>query len=231
MFFPFLDPTFILLIPAVILAIWAQSKVSGAYRKYSRLRNSAGITGAQVARRILDQYGLQDIEVQAVQGRMSDHYDPVKRVLRLSSENYESPSIAAMAIAAHESGHALQHAEGYAALKFRHAMVAPVNIGSTLAFPLFFIGLIFASPTLMDVGIVFFSLAVLFHMVTLPVELDASRRAVRILSTDGYILPEEAKGAKRMLSAAAWTYVAAATMAVLQLLRLVLLRGMFGGDD
>ncbi len=230
MFMPLFDPTIILLLPALVLALWAQNKVMSAYRRYSRIPSSSGLTGAQTARRILDRFGLQDVRVEAAQGTLSDHYDPLKRVVRLSPDNYSRPSLAAMAIAAHEVGHAIQHKEGYAALKVRHAIVGPVQFGSWLAFPLFFIGLLFASPAMMDIGIVLFSIAVLFHLVTLPVEFDASRRAIAILSTDGYVAPGEAAGARKVLSAAAWTYVAAATMALLQLVRLILLRGVFGGD-
>ncbi len=231
MFMPIFDPTFFLLIPALILAFWAQSKVQNTYKKYSRVRNLSGLNGAQTARRILDNFGLQDVKVEKVSGLLSDHYDPVKKVVRLSETNYVQPSVAGLAVAAHECGHAIQHSEGYSALKLRHAMVKPVQIGSWAAFPLFLVGLFMASPAMMDIGIILFSLAVLFHMVTLPVEFDASKRAIQILSTDGYVNPNEASDAKRVLDAAAWTYVAAATMAALQLVRLLLLRGMIGGDE
>ncbi len=231
MFIPFFDPTMILLIPALILAFWAQAKVHGAYKRFSGIRNTSGLTGAATARRILDRYGLQKVEVEMVQGSLSDHYDPKKQRVRLSEGIYDGASIASLAIAAHEVGHAIQHSEGYAALQLRHSMVVPVNFGSMLAFPLFLIGLLFSSPTLMDIGIIFFTLAVLFHLVTLPVEFNASRRAIHILATDGYIRPNEADGAKKMLNAAAWTYVAAATMALLQLVRLLLLRGMLSRDE
>ncbi|MDP8205130.1 MAG: zinc metallopeptidase [Candidatus Electryonea clarkiae] len=230
MFIPFFDPTMILLIPALILALWAQSRVKSAFKQYSKIANGSRLTGAQVARRILDRYALQDVEVEAVSGMLSDHYDPLKRVVRLSESNFSQPSLAGLAVAAHECGHAIQHSEGYSALRFRHSLARPVQFGSWAAFPLFFLGLIFSSPGMMDIGIVLFSLAVLFHMVTLPVEFDASKRAIAILNTDGYLTPNEVKGAKKVLDAAAWTYVAAATMAVLQLLRLLLLRGMIGDD-
>lgn len=226
MFIPFFDPTMILLIPAIILAIWAQSKVKNAYRKYSQIANRSGLTGADVARRILDRFGLQDVEVKAARGMLSDHYDPTSRTVVLSEHNYSQPSVAGLAVAAHECGHAVQHKEGYSMLRFRHAMVGPVQFGSWLAWPLIIIGLIVASPNLLDIGIVLFSLVVVFHLVTLPVEFDASRRAIAVLNTDGYVLPDEAEGAKKMLSAAAWTYVAAAAAAILNLARLLLLRGM-----
>ncbi len=225
----FFDSTIILILPAFIFALWAQSKVQGTYKKYSRVYSSSGLTGAKVARRILDRFGLNDVPVEATSGVLSDHYDPTKRKVRLSEGNYGSTSLAAIAVAAHEVGHAIQHKEGYAALKFRHAMVAPLQIGSFMAWPLLIAGFIFASPSLIDIGIVLFSLTVVFHLVTLPVELDASRRAIQILNTDGYVMPQEASHAKKVLSAAAWTYVAAAAMAILQLLRLFVLRGMM--DD
>ncbi|MBZ0263268.1 zinc metallopeptidase [bacterium] len=231
MFMPMFDPTFILLIPALIFTFWAQGKVRGAYKKYSKVSNNAGLNGAQTARRILDRYGMSDVQIEMVAGELSDHYDPRTKVVRLSEKIHSGNSIASVAVAAHEVGHAIQHNEGYSALKLRHAMVGPVNFGSTMAMPLFFIGLIFTSPAMMDIGIVLFSLAVAFHLVTLPVEFNASNRAIKILSTDGYIYPEESKQARKMLNAAAWTYVAAATMALITLLRFILLRGMMGGDD
>lgn len=230
MFFPIFDPTMVLLIPAIILAVWAQSKVNRAFKKFSRIANQSGLTGAQVARRILDRNGLNDIPVEATSGFLSDHYDPMKRRVVLSEANYANPSVAAMAVAAHEVGHAIQHANGYTMLKLRGAMAGPVQIGSFLAWPIVIVGFLFASPALIDAGIILFSLVVAFHMVTLPVEFDASKRAIAILSTDGYVVPAETDGAKKVLSAAAWTYVAAAAGAVLTLLRLFLLRGMMGND-
>jgi Zn-dependent membrane protease YugP len=224
MFVPFFDPTMILLIPAIILAVWAQSKVKSAYKKYSRVANQSGLTGAQVARRILDRFGLSDVEVKTTRGMLSDHYDPRSRTVVLSEHNFSQPSVAGLAVAAHEVGHAVQHKEGYSMLKFRHALVGPVQFGSWLAFPLVIVGLLVASPGLIDFGIILFSLVVLFHLVTLPVEFDASRRAIAVLNTDGYVLPDEAEGAKKMLNAAAWTYVAAAAAAILNLVRLLLLR-------
>ena len=230
MFLPIFDPTMVLLIPAIILAVWAQNKVSRAFKKFSRIANQSGLTGAQVARRILDQNGLNDIPVEATSGFLSDHYDPMKRRVVLSEANYANPSVAAMAVAAHEVGHAIQHANGYAMLRLRGALAGPVQFGSFLAWPIVIIGFLFASPGLIDAGIILFSLVVAFHVVTLPVEFDASRRAIAILSTDGYVLPVETDGAKKVLSAAAWTYVAAAAGAVLTLIRLFLLRGMMGND-
>ena len=230
MFFPMFDPTIVLLIPAIILAVWAQGKVKRAFQKFSRVANASGLTGAQAARRILDRHGLTDIPVKATNGMLSDHYDPMKREVVLSEANYSQPSVAAVAVAAHEVGHAIQHANGYTMLKLRGAMAGPVQIGSFLAWPIVIIGLLMASPGMIDAGIILFTLVVAFHVVTLPVEFDASKRAIAILSTDGYVLPQETEGAKKVLNAAAWTYVAAAAGAVLTLLRLVLLRGMISND-
>ncbi len=226
MFLPIFDWTIVLLIPAILLSLWAQARVKGAYKKYSRIANTSGLNGAKVARRILDSQGMHDVEVKPHSGVLSDHYNPATRKVHLSEDNYHNASVAGMAVAAHEVGHAIQHATGNGFLKFRSALAGPVQFGSALAFPTIFIGLIVASPALMDVGIILFSLAVLFHLVTLPVEFDASRRALAILSKDGYVSPQDQVGAKKMLTAAAWTYVAAAAAAVLNLVRLLLLRGM-----
>ena len=223
--------TYVLIIPALILAFYAQTKVRSAYAKFSQVRNQRGLTGAQVARHLLDSAGLSDVEVEKVPGELTDHYDPRKKVLRLSEGVYGSPSVAAVGIAAHETGHAMQDGQGYLPLKIRASFVPVASIGSTLAFPLFFIGLIFSTSSsfhlkwLMDVGILFFSGAVLFHLVTLPVEFNASHRAIKTLADGGYLVGEEAHSAKAVLNAAAWTYVAAATMAVMQLLQLLILRG------
>jgi len=223
----FWDPTFIIIIPALILAFYAQSKVRSTYARYSQVRNHSGMTGAQVARRLLDASGLGDVEIEKVEGNLTDHYDPRKRILRLSEGVHSSPSVAAIGIAAHETGHAMQDGQGYMPLKIRATFVPVASLGSTLAFPLFFIGLIIPSfKILMDVGIFFFAGAVLFHLVTLPVELNASGRAIRSLSSGGYLVGDEATGARAVLTAAAWTYVAAATMAITQLLRLLILRNM-----
>ncbi len=224
---PFMfDWTFILLLPALGFALWAQSKVRGTYRKYSQIRSRANITGAQVARRILDSQGLSGVKVEATKGELTDHYDPRTRVVRLSEVVYGSTSLAALGVAAHETGHALQHKFGYAPLQLRSTLVPVAQFGTWLAFPLFFIGFIFTSiHWLMDVGILFFAAAVLFSLVTLPVEYNASARAMKILSSGGYLSPDETTGARKILDAAAWTYVAAATMAVLQLVRLLVLRG------
>jgi Zn-dependent membrane protease YugP len=222
------DWTFILLIPAIILALFAQAKVSSTYRRYSQVRTASGLTGSQAARNILNTGGAGDVVVERVGGNLTDHYDPRKKVLRLSQGVHDSSSVAALGIAAHEAGHALQHRDHFAPLSFRNAIFPVVNIGSNLAFPLFFIGLLTSSrgpSVLMDIGILLFSGAVLFSVVTLPVEFDASKRAVAQLRDRGYLSPQELNGAKSVLSAAALTYIAATAMAVLQLVRMLMIRG------
>ncbi len=231
--FPFFfDRTMILLIPAVLLGFYAQMRIRNTYARYSRFSSRSGWTGAQIARRMLDASGLRDVNIEQIRGKLSDHYDPKKRVLRLSEGVYASDSVAALGVAAHETGHALQHGQDYFPLRLRSHFVSAANFGSGLAWPLFFIGFFFSASGLaflMDLGIVFFSAAVLFHMVTLPVEFNASRRALALLGGPGYLTEEETKAAGKVLHAAAWTYVAAATMAIMQLIRMVMLRG--GGDD
>jgi uncharacterized protein len=218
--------TMLLLLPAFVLAIWAQSRVKSTYRKFSEVPNRAGLTGAQTARTILDANGLLNVQVDAVAGELTDHYDPKDKIVRLSQPVYESRSLAALAVAAHETGHAVQDQLGYAPMRLRANLVPVANFGSSLAMPLFFIGLIFSARMgwLMDLGIIFFAGAVLFHLVTLPVEFDASARAIRVLGSGSYLAPDEVEGARKVLNAAALTYVAAASMAVLQLVRLLILR-------
>ena len=223
----FFDPYILLVLPALIFAMWAQWKVQHTYAQYQKVPAANGLTGRQMAETILRQNGLADVAVEEVQGVLSDHYDPRIRKVRLSSHNYHDRSIAAVAVAAHEVGHALQHANGYAPLAIRSAIAPVAGFGSTLAFPLFFIGLVFGGGSLrflMDLGILFFAGAVLFQVVTLPVEFDASKRALVQLTSTGAVAPQEVSLAKRVLDAAALTYVAAAAVAALQLLRMVLLR-------
>jgi hypothetical protein len=223
--FPFFDPTFVLLIPAMIMALWAQAKVRRTYSRYSEIRSASGMTGADVARRILNTNGLTEVQVEAVEGQLTDHYDPRTRTVRLSEGIYRYGSVAALGIAAHEVGHAVQHSQGYTALKLRHTLLLPAQLGSNLAIPLFFVGMIFSSlKVLMDVGIIFFLGALVFQLITLPVEFDASRRALAMLRGTGFMADAEVDDARRVLNAAAWTYVAAVAMAVSQLLRLLLLR-------
>ena len=221
------DPTIVILIPAMIFAFWAQWKVQSTYQQMSRIRAANGLTGRQMAQAIMSRNGISDVSVEEVGGVLSDHYDPRAKKVRLSPGNYEGDSLASIAVAAHEVGHVLQHASGYAPLKIRSGIAPVAGFASTLAFPLFLIGLIFRSGMslfLMDLGILLFSGAVFFQLVTLPVEFNASQRALAQLTETGSIAPEEVRGAKKVLDAAALTYVAAAAMAALQLLRLVLLR-------
>lgn len=225
MFYGFDGGTFLLLLPAMILAMYAQNKVHSTYARYSQRPASAGLTGADIARGLLSRAGLGNVRVEMSSGTLTDHYDPRQKVLRLSRDNYGRSSIASMAIAAHEVGHAVQHATGYAALAFRNGMVPVVNLTSTLAWPLFFFGLIMAQPALLDLGILLFVGAVLFQVVTLPVELNASNRAIALLEDGGYLRGAETTGAREMLSAAAMTYIAAMAVAVSQLLRMMVIRG------
>lgn len=224
----FFDPTMVLVLPALVFALWAQWKVQSTYQKYSQVPAANGRTGREIAQAIMQRNGVTDVSVEPVGGVLSDHYDPRTKMVRLSQQNYSERSIASIAVAAHEVGHVLQHHEGYVPLQFRTAIAPIAGFGSMLAFPLFFIGIFFRipgiSPILMDLGILFFTGAVLFQVVTLPVEFDASRRALVQLSSSGAVMPEEVSQAKKVLDAAALTYVAAAAMAALQLLRLVLLR-------
>jgi len=221
------DTTFILLIPAIILALYAQARVKGTYARYSKVMAQSGMTGAEAARSLLNTGGAGDVTVERIEGRLTDNYDPRKKALRLSEGVFEGRSLAALGIAAHETGHALQHHNHYAPLQFRNGFFPVANLGSILAFPLFFIGLLMSSrgpSILMDIGILLFAGAVLFSVVTLPVEFNASKRAVHILQTQGLMNSQELGGARKVLSAAALTYVAATTMAILQLVRLLLIR-------
>ena len=225
-FFGF-DPTIIFLIPAMIFAFWAQWKVQHTYSQMSKVRAACGLTGAQMAAAIMQRNGVSDVKIEGVGGVLSDHYDPRSKAVRLSEPIGAGNSISSIAVAAHEVGHVLQHHQGYVPLAMRSAIAPVAGFASMAAWPLFFIGFIFHSgfsPLLMDLGILFFSAAVLFHVITLPVEFDASKRALAQLTTHGAIAPEEVAGAKKVLDAAALTYVAAAAMAALQLLRLIVLR-------
>ena len=221
----YLDWTWLLIIPALILGLWAQSHVKHTYNKYSGVFSSSGVQAQDIAADILRTEGCQDVRVQAVDGDLTDNYDPRTKTLNLSQSVYASSSLAAIGVAAHEAGHALQHNHGYAPLVLRSVMVPAVRIGSAMAWPIFILGLIFSFPLLMDIGIVAFSLAVLFSLITLPVELNASGRAVRILAEGHYLTESEVLDAKKVLNAAALTYVAAALASILQLVRLLVLRG------
>ena len=226
------DPTVILLLPAIIFAFVAQAKVSGAYGKYSKVGIRRGISGAQAARMILDRNGLSNVTIEMTKGRLSDHYDPHKRKLCLSPDVYNSASIASVSVAAHEAGHAMQHADRYIPLTVRNSIVPVVNIGSMLSWPLLLIGIAvisaghyFEGNMIFNIGIVFFLGVVVFHTVTLPVEFNASSRAMKQLEEYGIIYGEESRGMKKVLSAAAMTYVAALAVAVANLLRILLIRG------
>lgn len=215
-------PSIIILIPALILGIYAQWKVKSTFGKYSRVRASSQISAGRMAQSLLDGAGLNNVKVEGVRGILTDHYDPRSRTLRLS--NPDSDSLAVLGVTAHEVGHAMQHAQAYKPLELRSAIVPVVNFGSGLALPLFLVGLIFSFPQLMWIGILAYSLAVLFTLVTLPVELNASGRAVKLLQDGRFVTSGEELGAvKKVLSAAALTYVAAAAMAVLQLVRMILI--------
>jgi len=225
-FFGF-DPTIVLVLPALAFAMWAQWKVQSTYQKFSKVRAANGRTGREMALAIMQRNGVSDVAVEEVGGMLSDHYDPRSKRVRLSQINYQGDSIASIAVAAHEVGHVLQHQQGYVPLAIRSAVAPVAQIGSFAAFPLFFIGIIFGGPwarPLMDLGILFFTGAVLFQIVTLPVEFNASSRALAQLTESGAVMPEEVSQAKQVLDAAALTYVAAAAMAALQLLRLLLIR-------
>jgi uncharacterized protein len=215
----FMGPSILILVPALILALYAQYRVRSTYSRYARVRTGNGLSASQVAKRILEGAGINDVSIGETKAKLSDHYDPRTRVLRLSDPS--SISVAAVGVAAHEAGHAIQHARGYTPLSLRTAIVPLANFGSQLAFPLFFIGLLFRYQPLVTVGIAAFSLAVLFTLVTLPVEFDASRRAVVSLRDSALLSDEELGGVKEVLFAAALTYVAAAAMAALQLLMLL----------
>jgi len=222
--FLFWDPTMILLIPALILGIWAQARVRGAFAKYSKVRAASGMTGAQAARYLLDRAGLDNIAIEPVAGNLTDHYDPRTKVLRLSEGVYGSPSLAALGIAAHEAGHAIQDRDGYLPMTIRQSLVPVANLGSGLLFPLLIGGFLFGIKPLVTIGIVLYSAAVLFQIVTLPVEFNASSRAIKVLEGSGALHPDEIGGARKVLSAAALTYVAATLAAVLTLIRLLILR-------
>lgn len=218
------DWTLILLVPALILGIYAQVKVSSSFNHYSKVPSARGVTGAQAARDILDSAGLGHVGIQIGGGRLSDHYDPRSRTLSLSPDVGQSTSLAALGVAAHEAGHAMQHAAGYAPFRLRSTLVPVARLGTNLGFILFFVGLLFfrdTSPWVMNIGILFYAGAVLFTLVTLPVEFNASRRAMAQLSDRNILVADELTGARKVLSAAALTYVAAALMAVLQLIRLI----------
>lgn len=217
------DWTYLLMIPGLLLGIWAQARVSSAYSKYSQTPSARGVSAAQAAQTLLRQNGNTRVSVERVGGTLSDHYDPRSETLRLSEGVFGSSSLAALGIAAHEAGHAMQKFEGYGPMKLRTAIVPVVQIGSQAYFPLFLLGIIFSWQPLVTLGIIAFSLSLIFALVTLPVEFDASRRGIQMLLAGGFITAGEEAGVRKVLSAAAMTYVAAAVTSLLQLLRLILI--------
>ncbi len=207
----------------MILVAYAQWKVRSAFKKYSRIGSLSGISGAETARRILRENDIYDVAVEEVGGSLSDHYDPRDKVVRLSSENFHGHHLAGLAVAAHEVGHALQHAQGYYPLNVRHAILPVANLGSQLGMPLIMAGMIFGAMGLVNIGVLFFAGAVLFQIVTLPVEFNASSRAMKLLAQGGYLAGDEVPSARKVLNAAALTYVAATAAAVLQLFYYVMM--------
>lgn len=236
MFYPrfYFDPTYIFVILGVIICSVASMRVKSTFAKFSGMRNHLGMTGAQAAERVLHGAGIYDVRIERTSGHLTDHYDPRNKVLRLSDSTYGQCSVAAVGVAAHECGHAIQHAKGYAPLQFRSALVPIANFGSAISWPLIVLGLFIngkSSILCINIGILAFSLAVLFQLVTLPVEYNASGRAVRILAETGMMQGEEIVATKKVLNAAALTYVASAASAILQLVRILILTGGRREDD
>ena len=227
-FFYYYDPTYILVLIGAVLSLWASATVKSTYNKYSRVYRYSGLTGAQAAAQILRQAGIYDVRIEHVSGNLTDHYDPKARVLRLSDSVYGSNSVAAIGVAAHECGHAIQDQEDYVPLRFRSAFVPVANLGTQVAFPILLLGVFLGSSHfLIQVGLLCFFFGVLFQLITLPVEFNASGRAVRILRETGMMSDDELSKTKKVLSAAAMTYVAAAAASILSMLRLIIL---FGGN-
>ena len=228
------DPTYILVVRGAVICMIASARVKGTFNKYSQLRSMSGMNGAQVALRVLQAAGIYDVQVRLVSGSLTDHYDPRTKTVNLSDPVYNATSVAALGVAAHECGHAIQHAKSYAPLSIRSALVPIANFGSMLAWPVILIGLLFntrSSGLIIDIGILLFSAAVLFQLVTLPVEFDASRRALVMLRTQGILADDELKYTRRVLKSAALTYVASAAAAILQLLRIILITNGRRRDD
>ena len=228
------NPTYILVVIGAVICMIASARVKGTFNKYSQLRSMSGMNGAQVAQRVLQAAGIYDVQVRHVSGSLTDHYDPRTKTVNLSDPVYNATSVAALGVAAHECGHAIQHAKNYAPLSIRSALVPIANFGSMLAWPVILIGLLFntrSSGLIIDIGILLFSAAVLFQLVTLPVEFDASRRALVMLRTQGILADDELKYTRRVLKSAALTYVASAAAAILQLLRIILITNGRRRDD
>ena len=212
----------ILVVPMILISLLTQARIKSSYRKYASVANAKGLTGAMAAQRVLDYYGIRDVRIEHVSGELSDHFDPRAKVIRLSDGVCNTPSVAAVGIACHEAGHAAQHAEGYVPIKIRNSILPVCNIGSHLGIPLAILGYILGWQPLISVGLILYSLIVIFQLVTLPVEFDASRRAIKVIDETGMLSTEENNGAKAVLRSAAMTYVAAAGVAVANLLRLIL---------
>ena len=228
------DPTYILVVIGAVICMIASARVKGTFNKYSQLRSMSGMNGAQVAQRVLQAAGIYDVQVRHVSGSLTDHYDPRTKTVNLSDPVYNATSVAALGVAAHECGHAIQHAKSYAPLSIRSALVPIANFGSMLAWPVILIGLLFntrSSGLIIDIGILLFSAAVIFQLVTLPVEFDASRRALVMLRTQGILSDDELKYTRKVLKSAALTYVASAAAAILQLLRIILITNGRRRDD
>lgn len=228
------DPTYILVVIGAVICMIASARVKGTFNKYSQLRSMSGMNDAQVAQRVLQAAGIYDVQVRHVSGSLTDHYDPRTKTVNLSDPVYNATSVAALGVAAHECGHAIQHAKSYAPLSIRSALVPIANFGSMLAWPVILIGLLFntrSSGLIIDIGILLFSAAVLFQLVTLPVEFDASRRALVMLRTQGILADDELRYTRRVLKSAALTYVASAAAAILQLLRIILITNGRRRDD
>ncbi len=231
----YFDPTYILILIGAAICLIASARVRTTYNKYQKIRNSSGITGAQAAKMILDSQGIYDVQIEHVSGNLTDHYDPTKKVVRLSDSTYNSASVAAVGVAAHECGHVIQHERGYAPIAIRNAILPLANGGSVLSWILIIVGILFygngSGQLWINIGIIAFSMVVLFQLVTLPVEFNASGRALNILENTGMFNNTELKYTKKVLGAAAMTYVASAASSILQLLRLVLLFGNGGRRD
>ena len=235
MFF-YIDWIYIILVfPAVIFSIWASSRVNATFKKYSKIHNRAGLTGAEVARRILYENGLYDVKVEQTHGHLTDHYDPRTKTVRLSESTYNSTSSSAIGVCAHEVGHAIQHATGYVPLKVRNAIIPATNIGSKLSMPLILVGILLSTlgeafAWIAYAGVACFSLCLIFQLLTLPTEFNASKRALRSISEGGYLTKDETVGAKKVLVAAAMTYVAALAVSLAQFLRLLLIVARISGN-
>lgn len=235
MYYPmYFDSTYLLVLIGVVICLLASSRMKSTFHRYSGVRNHSGITGKEAAEQILHRAGIYDVRVEHVSGELTDHYDPRGKVLRLSDATYSRTSVAALGVAAHECGHAIQHQVGYIPLQIRGALVPVANFGSTIAWPLIVMGMFISSRSagfLINLGILAFSLAVLFQIITLPVEFNASGRAIKILGETGLLYPDEVNATRKVLTAAALTYVAGAASAILQLLRILILTGGRRGDD